>query len=58
MVAELGGFAVAVAESEVDEVVADAEDLELVGFCEEIEDEEVAVVEEVVAVFEDVPALH
>ena len=62
MDAELGGKAVAVAEVEADEVVADADadadELELVGFCEEVEEEEVAVVEEVGAVVEDGPTLH
>lgn len=58
MVAELGGIAVAVAELEVDEVVADADELELVGFCEEVEEVEVDAVEEVDAVVEEWPRLH
>ena len=48
----------ALAELEVDEVVADADELELVGFCEEVEDEEVAEVEEVDDEVEDVLTLH
>lgn len=48
----------AVAELEVDEVVADADELELVGFCEEVDDVEVDAVEEVDAVVEDWPRLH
>ena len=58
MDAELGGIAVAVADLEVDESVADADELELVGFCEEIEDVEVDAVEEIDAVLEDEPRLH
>ena len=59
LVAELGGVAVAVADVEVDEVAdADADELELVVFCEEVEDEAVDVVEEVDAVVEDVATMH
>ena len=46
------------AESEAEEVVADADELETVGFCEEVEDEEVAEVEEVDDGVEDVLMLH
>lgn len=50
----------AVADVEVGDVVADADadELELVGLGEEIEEEEVAVVEEVDAVIEDVARIH
>ena len=58
VVAELGGVAVALAELEAEEVVADADELELVGFCEEVEDEEEAKVEEVDDEVEDVLMLH
>lgn len=58
MVAELGGIAVAVAVFEVDEVVADVDELELVGFCEEVDEVEVDAVEEVDDVGEDWPRLH
>lgn len=51
-------MAVAVADAEADEVVADADELELVVLGEEVEDEEVAVVEEVDAVVEDVTTVH
>ena len=47
----------AVADVEVDEV-ADADELELVVTCEEVEDEAVDVVEEVDAVVEDVATMH
>lgn len=50
MVAEPGGIAVGVADAEVDEVVADADELELVVLGGEVEDEEVAVVEDVTTV--------
>ncbi|KAF6227074.1 hypothetical protein HO133_008515 [Letharia lupina] len=53
---------VAVADVEVGDVVADADadadELELVVLGEEIEEEEVAVVEEVDAVIEDVARIH
>lgn len=58
MVAEPGGIAAGVADVEVDEVVADADELELVVLGGEVEDEEVAVVEEVDAVVEDVTTVH
>lgn len=60
MLAELGGIAVAVAvaELEVDELVADVDKLELVGFCEEVDEVEVDAVEEVDDVVEDWPRLH
>lgn len=49
-----------VADVEVGDVVADADadELELVVLGEEIEEEEVAVVEEVDAVIEDVARIH
>ena len=51
-------MAVAVADAEADEVVADADELELVVLGDEVEDEEVAVVEEVDAVVGDAPTVH
>lgn len=48
----------AVADVEVDDVVGDVDELELVVFWEEAEDEEIAVGEEVTAVVEDVATEH
>lgn len=59
MVAGLEVIGVAVVDMEVDDIVADADELELVDFWEEEEErEEVAVVEEVDAVVEDVTTAH
>ena len=50
MVAESGGIVVGVVDVEVDEVVADVDELELVVLGGEVEDEEVAVVDDVTTV--------
>lgn len=47
-----------VADVEVGDVVADADELELATLGEDVEDEEVDVVEEVEAVIEDVATRH
>ena len=58
MDAETGGIAVAVARVEVNEPVAEEDELELVVVGEEVDDEEEAVVEEVDVVIEDVVIVH
>ena len=48
----------AVADVEAGDIVADADELELATFWEDVEDEEVGVIEEMEVVIKDVETVH
>ena len=58
MVAEPEGVGVEIVDVDVSDVVADVDELKLVLFAVEAEEEEVAVLDEVGVVIEDMSRLH